>query len=60
MNIYAPVDGHSYSYSDLPFAKETQWSNAMTELGKDTSSVDVKTAGPKVPDFWPDGSVRKK
>jgi hypothetical protein len=60
LSIYAPVDGPSYGYSDLPFAKETQWSNAMTELGKDTSSVDVKTAGPKVPDFWPDGSVRKK
>lgn len=61
LSIYAPVDGKpAYGYNDVPFAKETEWGKAMTELGKGDPSADRDIARNEVPDFWPDGSVRKK
>lgn len=62
LSIYAPVDsgsGPAYGYNDLPFAKETEWGKAMIELGKGSPSAEGDMDR-KVPDFWPDGSVRKK
>lgn len=63
LSIYAPVDagsGMGYKYNATRFAKESQWDEAMVEIGKvGKQEGEVKSVPPEIPDVWPDGSSRK-
>ena len=58
MSIYAPgdaKDGPGYNYSDLQFAKDTGWDEAIKKV-----SSDYSRDGEVFPALWPDGSHRKE
>lgn len=74
LHIYAPVDkpgGLAYGFKDLAFAKDTQWNDAMKEIGNTTvpgtSSEGQRSLeknftfslDQETPDIWPDGTSRK-
>ncbi len=55
LTIFAPTDKSSLStqYTDLQFAKDTEWDEMLTELGIGGSKME------EIPEFWTDGTKRR-
>jgi hypothetical protein len=57
ISVFIPTDKSAVTaqYDELAFSKDTEWDAMLKELGVGAPASDPN----KIPDYWPDGSVRK-
>ncbi len=63
VSIFAPTSvgptGPGYKWDNLAFARNTKWGEALKCLGKGEPGASLIDDSLKMPEVWPDGSVRK-